>query len=192
MISRTSMGTFKKVAVVALTIFVGGCEGVREAAGIAKKSPDEFAVVTRAPLSMPPDYGLRPPRSGAERPQEARVTDTARDLVINNASPTLSLENAAAGSPGESALLSKAGATAPDPTIRRKINRESSILAAESDNLADRLIFWQKSPEQGVIVDAAAEAERLKENASRGEASTKGQTPTIVRKRKGWLEGIIN
>ena len=36
MISRTSVGTFKKVAVVALTIFVGGCESVREAAGIAK------------------------------------------------------------------------------------------------------------------------------------------------------------
>ena len=66
MISRTSMGTFKKVALVALIISVGGCEGVREAAGIAKKAPDEFAVVTRAPLSMPPDYGLRPPRPGAE------------------------------------------------------------------------------------------------------------------------------
>lgn len=191
MVSRTSMGKFKKVAVVALTISVGGCEGVREAAGIAKKAPDEFAVVTRAPLSMPPDYGLRPPRPGAERPQEARVTDTARDLVIKHDSSTTSSENAAAGSPGESALLSKAGATAPDPKIRRKINRESSILAAESDSLADRLIFWQKSPEQGVIVDAAAESERLKENATRKEAPTKGKTPSIVRKPEGWLEGII-
>ncbi|MEC7944356.1 MAG: DUF3035 domain-containing protein, partial [Pseudomonadota bacterium] len=72
MVSRTSMGTLKKAAVVALTIFVGGCEGVREAAGIAKKAPDEFAIITHAPLSMPPDYGLRPPRPGAERPQEAR------------------------------------------------------------------------------------------------------------------------
>ena len=43
---RASMSTFKKVAAVALTIFVGGCESVREAAGIAKKAPDEFAVVT--------------------------------------------------------------------------------------------------------------------------------------------------
>ena len=57
---------------------------------------------------------------------------------------------------------------------------------------ADRLIFWQKPPEQGVIVDAAAESERLKENATRKEAPTKGKTPTIVRKPKGWLEGIIN
>jgi len=31
---------------------------------------DEFAVVTKAPLIMPPDYNLRPPRPGAARPQE--------------------------------------------------------------------------------------------------------------------------
>ena len=113
-------------------------------------------------------------------------------MVIKNASSTPSSENAAAGSPGESALLSKAGATAPDPKIRRKINRESSILATESDSFTDRLIFWQEPPEKGVMGDAVAESKRLKEYAVNNEAPTKGQTPTIVRKSKGWLEGIIN
>lgn len=190
--SRTSRGIFKTVLVVALTVFVGGCESVREAAGIAKKAPDEFAVVTRAPLSMPPDYGLRPPRPGAKRPQEASIADNARDLVVKNDRSALSSANVVIVSRGESALLSKAGATAPDPKIRGKINREASIFAAEGDSLVDRLIFWQKPREKGVMVDAVAESKRLKENAFRNEAPTKGQTPTIVRKSKGWLEGIIN
>ena len=33
--------------------------------GFEKSAPDEFAVVKRAPLTLPPEYGLRPPRPGA-------------------------------------------------------------------------------------------------------------------------------
>ena len=46
--------------------------------------PDEFAVVTRAPLSMPPDYGLRPPRPGAARPNETSPRDDARSKLLRN------------------------------------------------------------------------------------------------------------
>jgi hypothetical protein len=42
-----------------------GCDSIREAAGVTKEPPDEFAVVTKAPLVMPPDYNLRPPKPGA-------------------------------------------------------------------------------------------------------------------------------
>ena len=47
-------------------------------AGGPSPGPDEFAVVTRAPLSLPPDYGLRPPRPGAARPNEASPRDDAQ------------------------------------------------------------------------------------------------------------------
>ena len=94
-------------------------------------------------------------------------------------------------SKGETALLAKAGATNPDPQIRRAINRESSILATEDDSFADSLIFWQDKPPPGAVVDAAAEQKRLRENAGLGDAPTKGRTPQIVRKPKGWLEGIF-
>ena len=39
--------------------------------GLSRDAPDEFQVVTRAPLSIPPSMGdLPPPRPGAQRPQE--------------------------------------------------------------------------------------------------------------------------
>ena len=173
-------------------LLVGACDGAREAIGIGKQSPDEFAVVTRAPLSMPPDFGLRPPRPGVDRPQEAKVTDSARDLIVKSADPEASTRSVSTASLGESAILSKAGATNPDPNIRREINRESSILATENDSFADRLIFWQDQPAPGTIVDAEAETKRLRENAALGDAPTKGRTPKIVRKPKGWFEGIFN
>ena len=44
---------------------LSGCESLRNAAGLTKKSPDEFAVTTKAPLVIPPDFNLRPPLPGA-------------------------------------------------------------------------------------------------------------------------------
>ncbi|HEY0837577.1 MAG TPA: DUF3035 domain-containing protein, partial [Azospirillum sp.] len=56
------------LALVALT--VSGCSDVRRSIGLDRASPDEFAVVSRAPLSMPPDLRLPAPRPGAMRPQD--------------------------------------------------------------------------------------------------------------------------
>lgn len=182
----------RHILLAILAIFtLSACEGAREAIGIGKQSPDEFAVVTRAPLSMPPDFGLRPPRPGVERPQEATVKEAARDLIIKSGGGPATGQKSSDVSKGESALLARAGATNPDPAIRRTINRESSILATENDSFADRLIFWQENPPPGTLVDAAAEQKRLRENAGLGDAPTKGRTPKIVRKHKGWFEGIF-
>ena len=151
---------------------LGACEGTREAIGIgAKQSPDEFAVVTRAPLSLPPDYGLRPPKPGAQRPQEAEVKDSARSLLVESAGGAPMTNASATVTRGELALLTKAGATNTDPNIRQVINREA--------------------PFDFVFIDAEKEAQRLRENAALGDAPTKGRTVTIRRKPKGWLEGIF-
>lgn len=182
----------RHILLAILAVFtLSACEGAREAIGIGKQSPDEFAVVTRAPLSLPPDFGLRPPRPGAERPQEATVKETARDLLVKSTGASSSSPAQAGATRGETALLARAGATNPNPEIRRTINRESSILATENDSFADRLIFWQEKPPPGTLVDAAAEQKRLRENAGLGDAPTKGRTPKIVRKPKGWFEGIF-
>ena len=189
---RPLSNKFALAAAIIGALIVTGCEGSREAIGIGKQSPDEFAVVTRAPLSMPPDYGLRPPRPGVDRPQEEKVTDAARDLIVKSANSNASTRRVSTASLGETALLSKAGATNPDPSIRREINRESSILATEDESFTDSLIFWQDRPQPGSIVDADAERKRLRENAALGDAPTKGRTPKIMRKPKGWLKGIFN
>jgi len=65
---------------------VGGCGEMRRAIGMDRVGPDEFAVESRAPLTIPPDYDLRPPQPGAARPQEVTATDRAR-RVIDTAGP---------------------------------------------------------------------------------------------------------
>lgn len=65
---------------------LAGCSEARQAMGLGKRAPDEFTVVKRAPLSLPPQYTLRPPEPGAPRPQEPSPTEQARQQVLGGGS----------------------------------------------------------------------------------------------------------
>jgi len=63
----------KTTAFLSLALAVAllsGCETGRKVFSGDKTAPDEFAVYSRPPLSLPPDYKLRPPAPGTVRPQE--------------------------------------------------------------------------------------------------------------------------
>jgi hypothetical protein len=81
---------------------IGGCAqgSVQEALGMGKRSPDEFAVVRRAPLIVPPDFELRPPEPGAPRPNIGRTSDQARvALTGNQAEPSAAAQVLAGATP---------------------------------------------------------------------------------------------
>src|SRR5262245_60089379 len=181
---------------VALPLATGGCSGVKESLGLTKQSPDEFKVVSRAPLSMPPDYNLRPPTPGAPRPQEGTPRDQAKQAVLGIAPdyvppPIGEGESETAQSSGESALLQSAGATGVDPNIRQLVDTETAEDEADSRTLADTLIFWREPEPYGTVVDPALEQKRINENQALGQPVTEGETPTVVRKEKGALEGLF-
>jgi hypothetical protein len=75
---------FIVAAALGAAVLLGGCEGVRDSLGLGKNPPDEFQVVSRAPLSLPPDYALRPPAPGTPRPQEGTARDQAQDAVFSS------------------------------------------------------------------------------------------------------------
>ncbi len=176
-------------AATALLIALGGCTEARQALGLTKQAPDEFQVVARAPLSLPPDYTLRPPEPGAPRPQEGTARDQAQAAVFGGSGLT---GNPVDGSRGEVALLQSAGATGIDPNIRKLVNAETDMLVEENRRFIDNLIFWRDAePYQGEVVDPVAEQQRLQENAALGKPVTEGDTPIIERKERGLLEGIF-
>jgi len=74
------------IALVAVGTLVSGCDSFKRAVGIERTSPDEFAVESRAPLTIPPDFNLRPPQPGAIRPQETSYANKAQ-TAIDNAGP---------------------------------------------------------------------------------------------------------
>jgi hypothetical protein len=168
---------------------LSGCSDVRSALGYEKQAPDEFAVVARAPLSVPPNFSLRPPRPGAERPQEPSTRQGARALILKNsgAADTAGTANTA----GDGAIRRLLGTADADPNIRQVINKETAAFVFEEEYFIDKLLFWKDKPAPGVLVDAEKEKQRLQENAALGKPVSDGETPTIKRKRGGIIEGLF-
>jgi hypothetical protein len=126
-----------------------GCRDVRMALGMDQGGPDEFAVESRAPLLIPPDFNLRPPQPGAARPNETTAADRAR-RVIDSAGP---------GEPGKQATLglraSSDGSPAPgsqlDPNQQVQDNSMASRLLNSSDSAAgDTAASRETTPLKGV------------------------------------------
>ena len=65
-------------ALIVAAGLVSGCAEVRDAAGLAKKSPDEFQVMARPPLSLPPNFTLTPPTPGRHVRKAAAPTSKRR------------------------------------------------------------------------------------------------------------------
>jgi Protein of unknown function (DUF3035) len=72
---------------------LSGCTDVKQMIGMDQPMPDEFAVESRAPLTVPPDFDLRPPEPGAPRPQEKSAEQQAEQVM----------EQAGPGEPGKQA-----------------------------------------------------------------------------------------
>ena len=166
---------------------LAACDGdLTRTIGLTRDAPDEFTVTTRAPLSMPPDYSLRPPRPGASRPQELSERAQAEAAL----SPTTDLGGPAPTmSPGQQALIGAAGPAAPRD-IRAQVDAEAQ-LDQPGQSFTDRLMFWNPPPPSGTAVDPQKEASRLRQNAALGQTVTTGDTPIIQPPHKGWLESLF-
>jgi hypothetical protein len=184
------------VLTAAVAVVVSGCSDTKEFLGQGKRPPDEFAVYSRAPLSLPPDYALRPPAPGTARPQNVMPRDTAKQALLgeqfNTQAGGASSVDVVGVSPGTQVLLERTGALDADPEIRTQVNSETSILAEEDQSFTERLMFWGNPTEYGTVVDPVQEARRIHENQALGQPITEGETPTIERKRRALLEGIFN
>ena len=176
------------LSLLASGLLLTGCsDSLTRTFGLTRDAPDEFSVTTRAPLSLPPEYSLRPPRPGAPRPQEQSDREQA-ELTL---APQAALNNAApvGVTPGQEALLQEAGPPAP-ANIRRTIDQDQQ-LDRPQQSLTDKMLFWQTPPPPGTQIDAQKESQRLRENAALGNEPTVGTTPIIQQQKKGFLQGIF-
>ena len=162
--------------------------GLARTFGLTRDAPDEFMVTTRAPLSMPPDFNLRPPRPGAPRPQEQSEQSQAEEILVPQTA--LAGPRTGAASAGQSALVQQAGPSAPGD-IRRRVDADARNDQA-SDGFVDKLLYWRKSDTQQATVDPDQEARRLRQNAALGQNQGGGETPIIQEHRKGWFQRLFD
>jgi len=192
---KMSVLKFKNIAgLLVATVALSACGGAKEMLGLEKTAPDEFAVYSRAPLSLPPDYALKPPKPGADRPQgESEKTKAQRALTGRYAAKQpVNTTGYKDMSPGLKSLLQQTGALDADPTVRQKIDRETSAFIAESESFTDDIMFWKNKEAFGTKVDAAKEAQRIREAQALGQSVDGHNAVVIERKEEAILEGLFN
>lgn len=158
----TMKTTIPFYVVLFLALFVSACGSrgvadIRDELGFKKKSPDEFRVVKRAPLEVPPEYRIRPPEPGAERPQEPPPRERALITLTGDNNETDDL------SQGESILLQQAGVTKAPEDIRTIVDEETATTYTKPASVAERLGIVSRRASEGEVIDPREEAEKLKE-----------------------------
>jgi hypothetical protein len=154
------------LAVSALAL--SACSGIQQSIGLSKVTPDEFLTVATAPLTVPPEYGLRPPAPGQPRPQELAPESAARQILLGQ-------RQAVTRSPGEQILVAQAGGDRADPLARYVVDDEFGDLTHKEESWANRIMFWRRddastqtatttqTSEGAVTIDAASEYARMQE-----------------------------
>ncbi len=206
MTSRTTL-TFTAILAIA-SVSLAGCDSFNRAIGKKRVIPDEFQVVSNAPLAIPPDYTIRPPRV-AGLAQDQSTTLQARETVFRaggggDAQSALPAPKTGR-SQGEADLLRESGAQNAAPDIRRTLDSDPKEGVPFERSLVDKLVFWEgpTTPPTNDTIDPGAEASRIR--LSQSVAKTTGPvpnppangdtgTPTFDRngkKSSGWFDWLF-
>lgn len=145
--------------------------------------PDEFRVVRKAPLTVPPEYNLRPPTLGQARPQELSPEAQARVAVFG-------VDVGQTASEGEKALVKAAGGDAVDRNVRNLVDFDDSQTLHKNRSITDMILNFGGGADKPAVVDAAAEAERLRAEEAATKDITGGGKVIIQPKQTSKLPGL--
>lgn len=177
-----------------LAVSVAGCSSFRQATGLDQSSPDEFAVVTKAPLIIPPDYNLKPPKPGAAPTNQLGPTDAAEAALYGTQQPATSTKGQL--STGEQELLAKAGASNANDMIRQKIAADNRAMQAADQSFTNKILFGMAAPNtDGTPVNANAAMQRMKADQPGSAPANTGSGATIQKDEDsdsgGWFDWIF-
>lgn len=214
----------RRVAVLcAALLALGACSGnsVKDTLGLTRSAPDEFRVVPRPALTVPPQFSLRPPAGvGDDTASAMPASKQAESIVLGNGGKgsakgdTFTIQNsgdtsvapvsssnlekqgrsrATGGSNAEAQFLSNAGADKADPKVRADIEADKNPGApvAEEDDSSWWDIFGSTPAKKDPMVNPGKEAQRIKTNKDEGKPVTNGDTPETQGRDRGVLGRIL-
>ena len=154
-----------------LGVVTAGCSDFRRAIGTEKSAPDEFEVVVRPPLSLPPAFA-----ASAADLSDGASTELATSATTDAASRAATIFGANEGSASDGYGQIFNFAAVPD-NIRQTIDEETYGIRFER-RLPLEVLFGGL-PNIGPVLDKVAEDQRLRQNLRDGRLPDDGATPGI-------------
>lgn len=168
----------KRIAMIGIAVLAAGAT----AACSTASGPEANNVISKAPLTVPPQFNLVPPAPGQARPQELSPEAQARVAVFG-------VDYGQTASEGERAFVRAAGGGTTERTVRSLVDFDEAEILRKNRSFADMILNWGATPTNAVI-DPAAEAERLRVEAEALQSVTGGGAVVIQPKSTSKLPGL--
>jgi len=158
---------FQILGAVTLLSMLSACSDFRKAIGTEKSSPDEFQVVVRPSLVLPPNFSSRPTAATGAQTAAAVASDAqAQASVLLGARET--------GASDYSDIFAF-GKIVED--VRSKVDEETAGIKFER-RLPIQVLFGGL-PDVGPVIDKMAEDRRIRRNRLENRSLSYGATPAI-------------
>ena len=151
--------------IIWLTVGLSACSDFDRAIGKGKSAPDEFQVVVRPPLSLPPGFADKP----ADIVRKANQSGSSSENQVEKLLET--------GNAEKSEFTDLFDFTGVTDDIRNKIDEETYGIKLEK-RLPIEILFGDV-PDVGLVLDKMAEDFRLRKARLEGQAPTDGSTKAI-------------
>lgn len=180
--------------------FLAACSGsVRDTLGMRRSAPNEFKVVSNPPLSVPPEFSLRPPVPDDSFVENKSTSTEAKKVLFEKASADITISSE---TNGEEAFRSLFNANEANPEIKSLLQKEIIEAAKQEEeksfiekNLLSKIPSFSKDNEKqesDSIVDAKLEKDRITESKNKGEEITGNQTPVVEQGSSNNKNGLFN
>ena len=165
---------------------------VKDTLGLNRSAPDEYRVVSRPPLTVPPQFTLRPPANSDVDVNQPTASEKAKSMVLEgNGNDTKKAGKVKGTTSAESQFLKNAGADSADPKVRDALVEEHYIKQEKREDSPWWDIFSGSNEKKDPLVDAKKETDRIEKNQSEGQPVTTGDTPEVKAKDKGVLGKLL-
>lgn len=192
------------LALVCLGLTACSSGSVQETLGLERSAPDEFKVLSRPPLSVPPEFNLRPPGDTAgAAPSVQSAHEKAENLIrqdgegnvyalpsgkADTAVMPVQLSTPSQPESAEAQLLKNAGADKADTGVREELIEEKidRQIKSEEKDWWDSMWSWSEEGEAEPVIDAKGETQRIQTNEEQGKPVNQGDIPEYRKDRSTW------
>lgn len=165
--------TLRWTVMALMSVTVMGCDfkgDPLETMGVRAPAPDEFRVIARKPLQLPPSATLPEPTPGAPSPLEPDPNQDAIVALLGTSDTVVTSVPGGDPSEGEQLLLRAANTAAANREIRTQLEEDTRQAAAEAEDgpyqppsLLELLSLDgdEEGPDPDTLIDPITESQRL-------------------------------
>ncbi|HAK98768.1 MAG TPA: hypothetical protein DCP14_05410 [Rhodobiaceae bacterium] len=125
------------LGLLCLTLTVSACgSGLSDAFSYKKNPPDEFAILKKQPLIIPPDYSLKPPNQAGSKIARASTRVEAEQILTGR-----EVDISEISSDGEKEILDRVGSNPSQNNVRSKIQSDGNTVISKDKTITENLIL---------------------------------------------------